>query len=1244
MNQTQDLVQQTFQSDFDRQQFSKFIDRLLKNADFSKQFSQSGGNVRQAFRDKVSSFERIAQFTDVDGNKIDILIVNLKRDSTVERARTSLRNFAADYLQSDRGLGKAAVLIAYVSESKRDWRFSYVTLETSLVKTESGKFKEAIERLTPARRFSFLVGSIEKKSHTAQKQFFNLLQSQSQPTLKQIEDAFSIERVTKEFYEEYEKLFKRLESEIEALRRKTAALNKHLKENYIESADFAKKLLGQIVFLYFLQKKGWFGVERGAAWGSGNKNFLRYLFEHRAKLGTRQERGARESINFFNDILEHLFYDALARERDEDYYARFDCKIPFLNGGLFEAAYSWSSTDVLLPDALFSNTGLTKEGDEGTGILDVFDRYNFTVNEAEPLEKDVAVDPEMLGKVFENLLPENERKGKGSYYTPRPIVNYMCQQSLVSYLATHLKDVPREDIETFIRIGDFQSDYDAAGTKAHEENFLPESISSNAPKIDELLEDITVCDPAIGSGAFPVGMMQEIVRARASLTNRLDLAKPNKTASERESFARSRTAYELKRHAIQTSLYGVDIDPGAVEIAKLRLWLSLVVDEDEHERVQALPNLDYKIMQGNALLDEFAGVKLIDDAMFEKPVSDIEAERAAIQGRINELEQQLFALHGKGSEAGVLKRKFSKETDRLQKQSKALTQPKAAEELSLLPDDPYREARATLNEMRRKIDGFFSLTSPREKREMRATIEKLEWRFMEQTLKARGEEDALVDLAFHQRDNRKPYFLWKLYFSDVFRSKGGFDVVIGNPPYLNVERVDAETKRAYAANFNTLYKRFDVFGLFFEQALTKLVKRGTVAFIIPSQILNNLSYKKLRDLMLSNEWLREVLYLGDKIFEAANNDVCVLFLQKPKSEKIRLVNALDFAMPIVNEVETNYFDRFERVISFSTDAGGDDIFDEIFNPKFQKLRESFDVFQGIVTGNNPVYLLSDEQIKAARIEKQLLHPLLLGRDFGKWLIKNPDRQIIYLDSRTDIKKFPNTENWLLPHKKELMQRRECQRGVIEWYSLQWARNKKQLDHTPKIMVQRTRNPRLKTRVVAALDEKGFYGMESIIFIVPKTPSAPVRFLLAVLNSSIINYLYQTKFLNVSIKGEYLKDTPLPPATPEQQTIIATFVDYILFLKANVSDEARETLMTNYFEQIIDALVYELYLTEELHAADKHFFRPLRAEQLPSLQERKGDERKVIQKVFERLSDVNHPVRKNLYFLDNLESVRIIEGK
>ena len=114
--------------------------------------------------------------------------------------------------------------------------------------------------------------------------------------------------------------------------------------------------------------------------------------------------------------------------------------MPFLNGGLFEPlnGYSWETTSITLPDELFSNEEITKEGDKGSGILDIFDRYNFTVNESEPLEMEVAVDPEMLGKVFENLLPENIRKGKGAFYTPRPIVHYMCQESLINYLDTEL--------------------------------------------------------------------------------------------------------------------------------------------------------------------------------------------------------------------------------------------------------------------------------------------------------------------------------------------------------------------------------------------------------------------------------------------------------------------------------------------------------------------------------------------------------------------------------------------------------------------------------------------------------------------------------------------------------------------------------------------------------------------------------------------------------------------------------------
>jgi len=364
------------------------------------------------------------------------------------------------------------------------------------------------------------------------------------------------------------------------------------------------------VFLYFLQKKGWFGVGRNNDWGTGSKHFLRELFDK--KHGDYK--------NFFNDVLEPLFYEALRtgedRKHEDYYYSRFDCKIPFLNGGLFDPIgnYDWVRTDIIIPDKLFSNTKKINEVDTGDGILDIFDRYNFTVKEDEPLEKEVAIDPELLGKAYEKfnaIRPDNYdefrkalKSGKtgeenkfnkkfGVYYTPREIVHYMCQQSLINYLYSELNTGPvsyekfedsqltmlgnkgkegqldltvehkqqsvinMEDIETLIHTGEQVSENEIA-TLIKEQNIkegkqktsgyklqLPESIRKNAALIDDKLADITVCDPAVGSGAFPVGMMSEIVRARNVLSVFLN--------------DNSRTAYELKRRCIEHSLYGVDI-------------------------------------------------------------------------------------------------------------------------------------------------------------------------------------------------------------------------------------------------------------------------------------------------------------------------------------------------------------------------------------------------------------------------------------------------------------------------------------------------------------------------------------------------------------------------------------------------------------------------------------------------------------------------------------------------------------
>jgi len=599
------LVNDTFTQTYDEERFRLFVHNLFQDYENLNEKASSGTYIPEAFKDGILSYKRLAKFLDPEGLEVDVLAVKVPSRRTLENARTMQRNFIARYLNGSRGGAlKDAALVAFYSDDCEDWRFSLVRMDYVLDEEKQKVHKE----LTPARRYSFLVGKHER-THTARRQLLPVLQSETETTLAELEAAFNIETVTKEFFEKYKALYLSLKDALEKHLEKDGKTKAEFEAKAIKTEDFAKRLLGQIVFLYFLQKKGWLGVTKGKEWGTGPKDFLQALY--------RGEYG--EYRNFFNDVLEPLFYEALATERHDNYYDHLKCRIPFLNGGLFEAIrnYDWVNTDILLDNAIFKE------------IFEVFDLYNFTVREDEPLDKEVAVDPEMLGKVFENLIPENERKGSGTYYTPREIVHYMCQESLINYLdaklniesrpveergqqslipdlaktdmLTKYEDVyvavvPRDDLAEFIYHGDVAQEHDAtAEVKTQREDYkgtyqhkIPESVRKYAKAIDDALSSVKICDPAIGSGAFPVGVMNEIVRARGALNAYLK--------------EEGRTPYDFKRHAIQESIYGVDLEPSAVDIAKLRLWLSLVVDEDDFGTIKPLPNLEYKIVSGNSLL------------------------------------------------------------------------------------------------------------------------------------------------------------------------------------------------------------------------------------------------------------------------------------------------------------------------------------------------------------------------------------------------------------------------------------------------------------------------------------------------------------------------------------------------------------------------------------------------------------------------------------------------------------------
>ncbi|MBU0702056.1 Eco57I restriction-modification methylase domain-containing protein [bacterium] len=885
--QAQQLVRNTFENTFDKNGFTLFVKNLLNRIE-EDSFTYQGKYIPDAYKQHITTLERIGKYTDGE-HKIDILIVHLKKETSIERARTMQRNFIAWYLNGSRGGElKDAALAAFVSPNEDDWRFSLVKMDYRFEEGKNGRTRVK-EEFTPARRWSFLVGKNES-SHTAKSRLVPIIEDdEHNPTLARLEHAF-IEKVTEEFFEKYRDLFLRTKETLDAFVSKESKVKANFEAKGVNTVDFAKKLLGQIVFLSFLQKKGWFGVKRDDSWGTGPKNFLRELFE----------RKHGNYYNFFNDILEPLFYEALSRERDDNFYSRFNCKIPFLNGGLFDpiGGYDWVHTDILLPDNLFSNTYKTKEGDTGNGILDIFDRYNFTVKEDEPLEKEVAVDPEMLGKVFEKLgaitaekfdewanavrsgnrTKELEANKKlAVYYTPREIVHYMCQQSIINYLSTELDGkVNKNDSETLIKYGEQISENEAVveskgretGTYSHK---LSESIRQNAKLIDDKLANIKVCDPAIGSGAFPVGMMSEIVKARTVLSN--FIKEPD------------RNMYHFKRECIERSLYGVDIDQGAVEIAKLRLWLSLVVDEEEYHTIKPLPNLDYKVMQGNSLLEEYEGVRLFDEKLIFTIDLDKEKQIVGLKEKQAELSSEYIRLHQADKLTWEKKAQIDEELKKISSQIKIEQSGKNPEKNATMFDLYNSTARKKADELKRLHKEFFETTQKGKKDELKKQIENLEWDLIETTLREQSKTFDLKKLEALKKANIKPFFLWRLHFSEVFQEKGGFDVVIGNPPYGT--EISAPEKQVFLRQYHHQDYQLDSYLLFMERGFDLLHTAAVLAFIIPNTWLINLKLRKIRRFLFGQQSVREIVHYSRKVFAATvDTEVVIISKEIPTNNRV----------------------------------------------------------------------------------------------------------------------------------------------------------------------------------------------------------------------------------------------------------------------------------------------------------------------------------------------------------------------
>ncbi len=889
-----------------------------------------------------------------------------------------------------------------------------------------------------------------------------LQNTETDPPLADIEEAFSVEAVTKEFFIKYRELLEEISEALKKLVAEDNTTRDEFTAKGVNTVDFAKKLMGQIVFLYFLQKKGWLGVTRGQDWGRGPRDFLRRL----------ADRKYSQYDNFFNDILESLFYDTLATDRGHEAWCnRFKCRIPFLNGGLFEPLgdYDWRKIDILLPNKLFTNSEFFEEGITGTGVLDVFERYNFTVNEAEPLEKEVAIDPEMLGKVFENLIEDNRRKGLGAYYTPREIVHYMCQESLVNYLDTALNTrqkslvpgelkqvklfgepemeqttlqtavyeevVPRTDIETFVHLGEQISHYEAVETEYRIK--MPKSIEPHARLIDEKLADITVCDPAVGSGAFPVGMMTEIVRARSALTPYFN-------------DVRERTPYYFKRHAIQNCLYGVDIDPGAVEIAKLRLWLSLVVDEEDVKQIKPLPNLDFKIVTGNSLIGfPFKSQRLVE---------------------IEKLKEQFFQEGDHGRKA----------------------------------------------QLKQEIDQNLTECFASSKRSLGYEVN----------------------------------FDFEIYFSEVFRAKGGFDAVIANPPYIDSETMTKESpqlRQLIQASYSLTKGNWDIYIAFYEKGFALLGRQGVISFITPDKWISKPFGGQLRS--KTTDKVFSILKAGRSVFESATVDAIVtVFVNRPQP----LLRIYDYAGAQIS---------LKRIISKDT-LKPPYAYDWLFSD-FLELLAKVGTHSGRLSeyglcenacATSDAYKLKEFIEEEPKDAKQTDYLRIINTGtIGKFVSKWGRREMIYLGNRYS-RPVVQKKQFLEAFRNTYGQKATKQKLIVKGLNL--------LD--------------------ACLDSDGRTIPGKTTLLITSSNLETLKLLAAILNSSVPFFYLKEKYpassynQGTTFTKEMINDLPIPEIKPNDLTKLVSHVDQILAAK-----ERDPGADTTEWEREIDQLVYKLYdLTPE----------------------------------------------------------------
>jgi adenine-specific DNA-methyltransferase len=1194
-----------------------------------------------------------------DGRRIALLEMETMPGVDLARNRAGLRQIAARFIDLARYHAVLATFRDTMATSAEGvWRLTFALREASIDLDGSLALRE-----TAPKRFTYVLGPSEP-CRTPTERLTELAKHGRNAELRHVEEAFSVETLNKEFFRNFKTLFDALAAE---LRDNFKDWKKPVDAGERDpAAQEAQMLLNRLLFLSFVQRKGWLNRDQ------------RYLSRH-----FNEYYASRKDDSYYREFLSRIFEivstEWISRDKVTAHLSSQDPRnhdLPFLNGGLFQDDDANDAETRRRRNLRISNATFARLFSE------LFDVYNFTIREDSPLDIEVAVDPEMLGKIFEELILSEElgaagksrRHDTGSHYTPRPVVHYLCREALAAWLEKRAPFSGTNDAVTRIRsllaLDASEGVDDAIMTRLRD-------LFPSPDEADLLLKELgklRACDPAVGSGAFPMGLLYELLNLAHLTTARTRGKDPLDSDPD--------WAYDTRKTLILSALYGVDVQPVPVEICKLRLWLSLLVDHEIRvrpldctrqefqtalKRLDPLPNLDFKIRRADSLVDTIHGQRieiqrLSGDPNSRKPLSDLASAKRdyfIADSKTKKRELRLMIANAYSELAQI-----------------ELTWQRNEQGLALDDGSASAGRAARLKDILDELGRF--------RIRMKGAQRKLNVSDQDRLLSE-------IDDFFDKPD--APTFVWRLDFAEVFVSPdprrgddlltpenptskqtpfiGGFGIVLANPPFVRQERIRA-LKPMLKERFTCFTSTADLYVYFYELGISILADNGALAYISSNSVLNSGFGRSLRKFFRENTCLRRVVDFAEtKIFGATvesciivttrgycggNNVRALKWNEERKAEDIETAVERDGLSLSQDELDDTGWrlESGETIAILSRMKSGAPPLSKFIGDRFMR---------GILTGLNDAFYVNEAEradlVSRHKGCESILRPFLRGRDIERWRINFAEQYLILIESSENRKHpwsghsetkaeqifrdtYPSIYDRFRPHRDALRSRQD--KGTY-WWELRSCSYWDEFQR-PKIVYQE-----INRTDAFALDTQGRYINNKLFMLPDQGP-----FLLSLFNSRLGRWFIHT-YSGVPFGGflalqwPIMAEFPVPTVTQGRRTALEQIANYVLYLheqpsvKLPDSKWPRDPLAAQYFERWIDALVYQLFFSQELMTAALDFFRLHKEATLPELESIPGPKRMPeLRAIYEKLSHPDHALRGALLTLDSLPFVKMMEGR